>query len=216
MSRPIVLMIGAVLVLLAAGYSWAQQEWSLKDQMDVGDRASETDHSYRVQQESWKGKLTLSYPDGRRVADSGRAYRGSESWRITNLTPNKEVKLVKRIDYTIADQVTDVYVNGRYVGRWSVAGSSRGWSDSEFVIPARFISSSQARVEQRFVSSAIDASSFRYWAYQQPAARGGLLGEIFGAMRGQEQPSEQVRPGVGIDPEEQGLLDALKRYFETH
>ena len=198
-----------VLVPLAG----AQQKWLLVDQVDVGDSTSEKEHSYRIGGETWRGPRTLSYPDGRRVYDDGRAHQGSEVFVVTGLNPNRPLKLVKRVDFTVADQTTDLYVDGKYVGRWKVAGSSSGWSDAEFVIPGRFITRSTAQIEQRFISSAIDATSFYYWAYQEPApARGGILGEILGGLGREETPQERR---YGIDPEEQALLDAMKRYIDS-
>lgn len=203
----------------------AAQEWVLVDQLDVGDGSSEKEHTYRIVDEDWRGSRTLSYPDGRKVFDDGRGFQGSESWVLKGLTPNRPVKIVKRVDHTVANQVVNLYVDGKLVGRWEVPGSSRGWTDSEFVIPGRFITSSQAKIEQRYVSSAMDVGGFYYWAYQEPATRrGGIFDILLGGEREPAQaPAPEERPGRGVDREEQSLLeamqnfvDSLKRYFETH
>ncbi len=210
------ILIWSALLLYGARAQAQQSGWTMVDQLDIGERNSESGHSYRITSQTWKGTLTLSYPDGRRVQDDGRAHKGSEVWIVNGLTPNRSLKLVKRVDFSVADQITDVYVEGRYVGRWNVTGSSNNWRNAEFVIPGRFINASTTRIEQRFVSSAIDATAFHYWAYQEPAPTGlgGILGGILGGGSSAPQPQRQPER-FGIDPDEQGLLDAVRRYVDS-
>lgn len=213
------------LCLITIGSVVQAQEWALVDQLDVGDQAAEGEHSYRAIDETWRGPRTLAYPDGRRIYDDGAAFRGSDSWYIRGLTPGRSLKVVKRTDFRVANQVTDVFVDGRYVGRWNMRGSSRGWADAEFIVPGQFITSSRIQFEQRFVSSAADANAFYYWAFQEPGPRpGGILGEIFGPLGGaREEPRPRITPEeqAVLDAmqrrieSEQALMDALRRYFES-
>ena len=102
------------------------------------------------------------------ITDSGRADQGYSQFQMTLNSANTGVVLVRRLDYGIANQMANVYVDGSLVGQWSTPGSDNTyhWRDSSFNIPATFTAGkSSITVKVAFVSSADDWNEFHYWAY---------------------------------------------------
>lgn len=102
------------------------------------------------------------------ITDNGRADQGYSQFQMALDPTNTGVMLVRRLDYGIANQTANVYVNGSLVGQWSTPGSDETyhWRDSGFYIPPAFTSGkSTITVQVAFVSSALDWNEFHYWAY---------------------------------------------------
>lgn len=107
----------------------------------------------------------------RRVHDNGRAFTGHSEFTVKIYPDNQGVRLIRRLDYGIANQKARVYVDAELVGDWSTPGSAVGynWRDAAFDIPARYTQGkSSLRVLVRFVSSQIDWNEFYYWIYTVP------------------------------------------------
>lgn len=118
----------------------------------------------------------------RTVAATGRAFgRGGSSTFTLRIDPrNNGIRLTRRLDPEIANQVADVVVDGAVVGRWapdvppapattqrqSVRPSLSGeWYEESVDIPAAVTAGkSQLTVTNRFVSSDGDFNEFTYWA----------------------------------------------------
>ncbi|MCI0496199.1 DUF2961 domain-containing protein, partial [candidate division KSB1 bacterium] len=103
------------------------------------------------------------------IWDHGREHRGSSEFFMKINPRNNGVTLIRRLDYSIPDQVGDVYVDDQYVGQWStpeIAVQYR-WLDSPFQIPAIFTQNkSQIKIKINFVSSGFAGwIEFYYWMH---------------------------------------------------
>ncbi|HZX56093.1 MAG TPA: glycoside hydrolase family 172 protein, partial [Ilumatobacteraceae bacterium] len=100
------------------------------------------------------------------VTDNGRASTGSSTFDADLEAANAGAVLTRRLDYGIADQTADVYVDGVLAGRWLTPGSdpSGGWRDSDFTIPSKLTQGkSRITVRVQFVSAQVDWNEFHYW-----------------------------------------------------
>ena len=111
------------------------------------------------------------------ITDDGRADKGYSQFQMTLDPNNNGATLVRRLDYGIADQIADVYVNGTLVGQWSDPGSdgTYHWRNSSFNIPSTFTAGKSAiTFKVVFVSSANDWNEFHYWTYSQSGTTSNL------------------------------------------
>ncbi|GAA2332017.1 hypothetical protein GCM10009854_04010 [Saccharopolyspora halophila] len=100
------------------------------------------------------------------VVDDGRAYGagGGSSFRM-RIDPNNEgVRLIRRFDPQVADQVAAVAVNGVPVGEWRSGPERPGeWGVQIIDVPPELTEGrSSIEVTNRFVSSSLDVNEFRY------------------------------------------------------
>ena len=137
------------------------------DVLDVMDEASEKAHGYAVSDQTSTGERSFRGADGQRQADSGRYYKGEETFRISVKGFNgAEVILRRRVDPGVRDQNSVVYIDGKRFSTWKPADTSmrRGLRDMDLIIPARWIAGKDCITVQ--VKSAPSAqqgnSSFRY------------------------------------------------------
>jgi hypothetical protein len=104
-------------------------------------------------------------------ADDGRAFGSGGSSRFTvAIDPNNQgVRLTRRLDQSVADQVADVLVNGTRVTQWTALPQNSGhYVDQSVDLPASVTAGkSQLTITNRFVSSAVDFDEFTYWADSQ-------------------------------------------------
>jgi len=109
--------------------------------------------------------VTTQTRSGQTVTDNGRAFTGSSTFRAAIQASNSGVVLTRRLDYGIADQTADVYVDGVLAGRWSTPGTdlSTNWRDSDFTIPANLTQGkTHITVKVQFASAQIDWNEFYY------------------------------------------------------
>ena len=108
------------------------------------------------------------------VTDDGRAFGtgGYSQFSVTIDASNTAVTLGRRLDYGVANQKANVYIDGTLAGEWfDRDGASGGdhdqyarWKDSTFAIPqALTAGKSRITVKVAFVSSAVDWNEFTYW-----------------------------------------------------
>jgi hypothetical protein len=102
--------------------------------------------------------------------DDGRAFTGESSFRLTIDPANDGVTLVRRLDYGIADQSAQIFVDGQPAGTWFDHGSDtvKRFRDRSFPIPANLTqgkSSIVVRVVRQPTSD--DWNEFFYWAYSR-------------------------------------------------
>ena len=162
----------------AAGF---QNAAGLRDQVNIGSLSSEDAHHYgtdpaRPGQQAHTEVRTVEYPDGKSV-DSERHVLGGEHFDLRNLTPGRDVRLVLRHDATGSKPGVDTgardvmfRVNGELVGGHQLTPHSRGWNETEFTIPGRFVRSPQVHIGVQPPNPRTgpypDYHSFHYWAYQ--------------------------------------------------
>jgi hypothetical protein len=157
--------------MLAYYYQQPTTRLRPSDLLDVGTTTSESAHAYRITTPRWTGSRTYQYEgtaDTVDVTDNGRAHRGSSQFDLAIDPTNDGVLLRRRFDQTIANQRADLYVDGRLIGPWYVAGNNPflQWRDTDILIPVSATAGkSKIRVKLQFVSSALDWNEFTYWAY---------------------------------------------------
>jgi hypothetical protein len=135
------------------------------DELDIADMADEADHSYVISQQTWEGSRTFYYGDGDEATDDGRATMDWVEFDVALDEANSGVNLTRRLDYSIADQRGNVYVDGVLAGEWHTEGQAGGYFlDDTFEIPGALTAGkSGVAVRIQFISSAIDWNEFRYW-----------------------------------------------------
>jgi hypothetical protein len=102
------------------------------------------------------------------LTDNGRADTNFSQFTMSLNSSNTGAVLVRRLDYGIADQKANVFVDGALVGQWFNSGGdgSYRWRDDNFNIPASFTAGkSSITVKVAFVSSTLDWNEFYYWIY---------------------------------------------------
>ena len=113
------------------------------DELDVMDPASESAHDYQVTGEYANGEENNRGEDGERSRDSGRYYRGTESFRMS-LQRYKGGDLVirKTVNASYRDQKAEVCVGGRRLSIWEMRGQEifRRWKQIDLLIPAYRVS----------------------------------------------------------------------------
>jgi hypothetical protein len=147
------------------------KNYSLVDQIALGDRKSESAHSFQISgaKQDWKANQSFSYPDGVKATARGRAHvGGSSQWAIQNLTPGQDVVIAKRIDFVRGDIVTRIEIDGTAVGDWTIEGSDRKhrWRNWLFKVPGDAIKSGKVDCKQVAVQADRDINMFGLWFYQ--------------------------------------------------
>ena len=102
------------------------------------------------------------------LTDNGRAHTNFSQFKMSLNPSNTGATLVRRLDYGIADQKANIFVDGALAGEWFDAGGdgSYRWRDDSFSIPSSFTAGkSSITVKVAFVSSSLDWNEFYYWIY---------------------------------------------------
>ena len=135
--------------------------------LDVGDPENEKRFDYRVESGKAVGPIDSYYHNeyGRHVIDSGYHYDGSERF-VVDVRPFGKADMIirKRINYSVPDQVVDVFCDGAAAGTWMSFKRDRRnvWRDQEFIVPNRLFAGKE-RVELKFVAkSKRGATSYYY------------------------------------------------------
>jgi hypothetical protein len=102
-----------------------------------------------------------------RVGSDGRAFGagGSSTFRVAVDRSNTGVRLTRRIDPMIANQVARLLVDGTPAGTWESgpAQTDGRWVDQVVEIPAALTKGkSSLAITNEFVSSSLDVNEFRY------------------------------------------------------
>ncbi|PKW14388.1 glycoside hydrolase family 172 protein [Saccharopolyspora spinosa] len=134
------------------------------------------------------------------VVDDGYAYGQAGGSRFTmRVDPNNQgIRLIRRHDAQIADQVADVFVDGRPVGQWRSGPARPGqWGVEIIEVPAAVTAGkSQVEIANRFVSSSVDVNEFRYDVHSRV---GGEWVRTDVLDLGPAHPGEQSAHGYRID-----------------
>jgi len=100
---------------------------AITDELDVGDAASEAAHAYAISGETWSGSLTDEYEgddDDVSVTDDGRGHNDRSEFTVAIEPCNAGVLLRRRMDYALARQQAEVYVDDEPAGVWYDAGEN--------------------------------------------------------------------------------------------
>lgn len=147
------------------------QEWTLIDTIDVLNKDSEQAHMFQILEarDSWRARQRIRYPDGVTVEDVGIAHEGGyTSFEIHNVTPNRPIMLLRRMDYARGDFEIEYSANDVRVGISQCPGSDKRfrWRNWPFLIPAEFVTSEVLKITQKALTAARDINMYRFWFYQ--------------------------------------------------
>lgn len=147
------------------------KNYELVDQIAIGDRGSELEHSFAIEgaKQDWSTNQSFSYPDGVKTSSRGKAHVGGLSrWQIKNLAPGRDVILAKRIDFVRGDIVTRIELDGQNVGDWRIDGSDRKhrWRNWLFKVPGEAVKRDAVECRQVAVEADRDVNMFGLWFYQ--------------------------------------------------
>ncbi|MEN8157164.1 MAG: DUF2961 domain-containing protein [Bacteroidota bacterium] len=201
---------------------WTICDDEVTDELDVNNATSETAHNY-TSSGGWSGDNTFTYGYGFLITDDGRAHTGNSQFTLNVTASAVEYKLVRRLNYGIANQKADVYVDNILVGEWFDEGradAGDSWKDSEFDIPESFVGSkSQITVKIVFTGGEPDWNEFRYWMYSD-----GVLTDELDVMNSSSESAHSYSstggwsgtvsleyPGQTPSPVEDGTVEILEK-----
>jgi hypothetical protein len=156
---------------LPAEITVAGRAWKLVDSIDVQDKASEEAHALAIHdaKDAYRSRHKLQYPDGTTVEDAGRAHVGGyTSYTVKNLTPGRELAIVRRMDYVYGDYELEFFVDGKAAGVCVCAGTDRvhRWRNWPYVIAGELITKASVTIKQAPTAAARDINMYHYWFYQ--------------------------------------------------
>jgi hypothetical protein len=141
------------------------------DMIELLSKQSEAGHKFMIvdARDKYRTRQKLKYPDGVIVEDSGIAYEGGHcEWDVSNVTPNKDLILIMRMDYVHGDWEAEMVVNGKKVGNWACTGEDRKfrWRNMPFKVPAEYVTDTFLHFKQVPVKGERDINMFKLWFYQ--------------------------------------------------
>jgi hypothetical protein len=148
------------------------QNFSLIDEIDMGDKKSQSDHDFEfggTKAPPSRTSLAAKYPDGRQVKAGGVMHQGGFSqWKIKGLKPGRDLIIAKRIDFARGDIVTAIEVEGQNVGEWEIMGSDRTnrWRNWLFKVPGQLVVKGEVTCKQIAVRAERDINMYGLWFYQ--------------------------------------------------
>ncbi len=147
------------------------KEWSLIDEINVLDPDSEKKHDFEIKdaKDSFRNRQKQKYPDGTTIEDIGRSHvEGHAVFKVLNVTPGKELALIRRMDYVYGDFELEITVDGKVVGASSCTGRDRvnRWRNWPYVIPGEFIKGNTVTIKQGALTAGRDVNMFHFWFYQ--------------------------------------------------
>ena len=145
--------------------------YHLVDSLDVVNAESEKAHGFQVggAKDEWRSRQEFTYPDGVKVGDTGRAHvDGFAQFTINGLKANKDVLVIRRIDYVLGGLKTEMQVDGKPVGTWEISGNDKKfrWRNMPWTLPGSSVAGDKVTVKQVALSADRDVNMFRYWFYQ--------------------------------------------------
>ncbi len=135
------------------------------DEIDVGDAEDEANHGYSVSGQTWEGARTLYYSDDDVATEVGKSTRNRVNFEVAIDPDNTGVVLTRRLDYTVADQRGNVFVDNQPVGAWNTPGMIDAFfHDDTFDIPSEF-TADKSKITVVIFPNNVDSqwTEFRYW-----------------------------------------------------
>jgi hypothetical protein len=145
--------------------------WVLIDEIEILAKDSEDKHTFNIKEakDNYRSRQKLKYPDGTTVEDAGRAHvDGYAEYKILNVTPNRPLVILRRMDYVYGDYELEMSINGRLISTVSCQGTDRvhRWRNWPALFPAEAITTETIVVRQRSITAGRDINMFHIWVYQ--------------------------------------------------
>jgi hypothetical protein len=110
------------------------------DRVDVADPESELSHGVSITraEPGFFGRNAYDRfpaPDGREIADGGRAIAGRLQLTISGLTPGRDVEIRLRTVASPFDTPLAVSVDGQPLGEWRLPPAGPGWREASIRVP---------------------------------------------------------------------------------
>jgi hypothetical protein len=145
--------------------------WVLVDEIEILNKESEDKHIFTIKEakDSYRSRQKLKYPDGTTVEDTGRAHvDGYSEFKLLNISPNKPVVVLRRMDYVYGDYELELSVNGKKVSVVSCVGTDRvhRWRNWPAMITADNVKDGTLLVRQQSITAGRDINMFHIWVYQ--------------------------------------------------
>ena len=145
--------------------------WILVDEIEILNKDSEDKHALQIKEakDSYRSRQKLKYPDGTTIESTGRAHVGGYTeYKIQNLTANRPVVILRRMDYVYGDYELEYFVNGKSVGVIACNGTDRvhRWRNWPFLIAAQHVTDSSLLIRQAASTAGRDVNMFHIWVYQ--------------------------------------------------
>ncbi len=145
--------------------------WVLVDEVEILNKESEDKHIFTIKEakDSYRSRQKLKYPDGTTVEDTGRAHvDGYSEFKLLNISPNKPVVILRRMDYVYGDYEIEMSINGKKVSVVSCVGTDRvhRWRNWPALIAAEHIKDGTLLVRQQSITAGRDINMFHIWIYQ--------------------------------------------------
>jgi hypothetical protein len=145
--------------------------WVLVDEIEILNKESEDKHMFTIKEakDSYRSRQKLKYPDGTTVEDTGRAHvDGYSEFKLLNITPNRPVVVLRRMDYVYGDYELEMAVNGKKSVVVSCVGTDRvhRWRNWPAMIPADAVTGDSLIVRQQSITAGRDINMFHIWVYQ--------------------------------------------------
>jgi hypothetical protein len=93
---------------------------------------------------------------------------GYAEFRILNVTANRPLVILRRMDYVYGDYEIELNCNGKSVGVVSCAGVDRvhRWRNWPALIGAEFVNDATLTIKQIAMTAGRDVNMFHLWFYQ--------------------------------------------------
>ncbi len=145
--------------------------WVLVDEVEILNKESEDKHIFTIKEakDSYRSRQKLKYPDGTTVEDTGRAHvDGYSEFKLLNISPNKPIVILRRMDYVYGDYEIEMSINGKKVSVVSCVGTDRvhRWRNWPALIAAEHVKDGTMLVRQQSITAGRDINMFHIWVYQ--------------------------------------------------
>jgi len=145
--------------------------WVLVDEIEILNKESEDKHIFTIKEakDSYRSRQKLKYPDGTTVEDTGRAHvDGYSEFKLLNITANKPVVVLRRMDYVYGDYELEMSINGKKVSVVSCVGTDRvhRWRNWPALIAAEHVKEGTLLVRQQSITAGRDINMFHIWVFQ--------------------------------------------------
>jgi len=146
-------------------------QWVLVDEIEILNKESEDKHIFTIKEakDSYRSRQKLKYPDGTTVEDTGRAHvDGYSEFKLLNITADRPVVILRRMDYVYGDYELEMSVNGKKVSVVSCVGTDRvhRWRNWPAMIAAEYVKEGTLLVRQTSITAGRDINMFHIWVYQ--------------------------------------------------